>query len=231
MNRLVDYLYNLLTSLDQLLNTFFGGYPDETLSSRLAKNTDNFIANWICLFLHRFDHNHCFRSAETDEGEMEQDDPPKMKERIMNYMEKYCNELGIDTPLLTLGGVEGAFAECSISDNGFVMVKVDYEVFDNEEWNEKTKDIVAKYIAAHESRHTWQMHVIHSGLNQQSAIDDTVEIYSCTCGNHDYVMADGTPFCTECDAISWTHDVLEDQEVETVREMYKERGYLVGQAN
>ena len=31
------YFWNMLISLDQLLNTVLGGYPDETISSRLGK--------------------------------------------------------------------------------------------------------------------------------------------------------------------------------------------------
>ena len=31
------YIWNLAVSLDQLVNTIFGGYPDETISSRLGK--------------------------------------------------------------------------------------------------------------------------------------------------------------------------------------------------
>ncbi|WP_454752143.1 hypothetical protein [Cupriavidus necator] len=64
------YLWNLLISLDQLANTVAGGSPDETISSRAGKAMQQ-GRRWgciLCRFLHWFDHDHCAKSIEPDEG-------------------------------------------------------------------------------------------------------------------------------------------------------------------
>jgi hypothetical protein len=33
-----QYIWNILISIDQFFNTIFGGYPDETISSRMGKH-------------------------------------------------------------------------------------------------------------------------------------------------------------------------------------------------
>lgn len=64
------YFWNILISIDQFANTVFGGYPDETISSRAGKlrKTCKFC-HWLCLLLHRVDPGHCEKSIELDEGE------------------------------------------------------------------------------------------------------------------------------------------------------------------
>jgi len=67
----VKYFWNLLVSLDQFVNTLFGGYPDETISSRAAKAKRK-KKKWgciLCKFLDIFDKNHCEKNIELDEGE------------------------------------------------------------------------------------------------------------------------------------------------------------------
>jgi len=62
------YFWNLLISIDQLLNTILGGYPDETLSSRMGKQEDCKACNFICRVLDVFEKDHCKKSIERDEG-------------------------------------------------------------------------------------------------------------------------------------------------------------------
>lgn len=62
------YIWNLLISIDQLFNTLLGGYPDETLSSRMGKNQDCPVCRFICKLLDLVDKDHCQKSIEYDEG-------------------------------------------------------------------------------------------------------------------------------------------------------------------
>ena len=63
------YFWNLLISIDQLANTLLGGYPDETLSSRMGKRVDDcVVCNVACKFLSLFEKEHCKKSIERDEG-------------------------------------------------------------------------------------------------------------------------------------------------------------------
>lgn len=64
------YVLNILVSLDQLGNTIFGGDPDETISSRLAKlnRKGNKVGVIGCKILDKFDKGHCERVIELDEG-------------------------------------------------------------------------------------------------------------------------------------------------------------------
>lgn len=67
--KVCKYIFNNLVALDQLVNTAFGGDPDETLSSRAGKNQDH--AAWakaLCWVLNKLDFDHCRRSIESDEG-------------------------------------------------------------------------------------------------------------------------------------------------------------------
>jgi hypothetical protein len=44
MNKLRQYIWNILISIDQFGNTITGGAPDETISSRLGRN---YQGSWI----------------------------------------------------------------------------------------------------------------------------------------------------------------------------------------
>lgn len=75
MNILARYFWNIIIGIDQLINTLFGGDPDETISSRLGKwlvlPHDQLkwkISYTICRILHLFDKNHCIKNIEEDEG-------------------------------------------------------------------------------------------------------------------------------------------------------------------
>ncbi|WP_042886341.1 hypothetical protein [Cupriavidus necator] len=64
------YLWNLLISFDQLVNTIAGGSPDETISSRAGKAMQQ-GRRWgciLCRFLNWIDRDHCAKSIEPDEG-------------------------------------------------------------------------------------------------------------------------------------------------------------------
>lgn len=66
MNTLTLYIYNILIASDQLLNTMFGGNPDDTLSSRLGKDRDrgHIVGCVLCKFLDIFENDHCTKSIE-----------------------------------------------------------------------------------------------------------------------------------------------------------------------
>lgn len=57
-----NYLFNILISIDQLLNTIFGGDPDETISGRLGREHPNSelrkLVDWL------FGDGHCSNSIE-----------------------------------------------------------------------------------------------------------------------------------------------------------------------
>jgi len=66
----MKYFWNILISLDQLINTIFGGFPDETISSRAGK-AQRKGKKWgiiTCSILNKFENNHCEKSIEEDEG-------------------------------------------------------------------------------------------------------------------------------------------------------------------
>lgn len=71
------WAWNILISLDQLLNTMFGGDPDETISSRLGKLKVRYsgvipwyrpLAKTLDYLLDAVDENHCIDAIEHDEG-------------------------------------------------------------------------------------------------------------------------------------------------------------------
>jgi len=67
------YVWNFLISIDQLANTILGGFPDETLSSRMGKRVrkgDCPFCTFMCKVLHLFEEGHCEKSIEDDEGIM-----------------------------------------------------------------------------------------------------------------------------------------------------------------
>ena len=73
------YFLNLLISIDQLFNTILGGYPDETISSRLGKLKRRHggtipeyhpFARVIDWGLDQIDPNHSIDAIEEDEGEL-----------------------------------------------------------------------------------------------------------------------------------------------------------------
>jgi hypothetical protein len=67
-----QYIWYILIAIDQLVNTILGGYPDETMSSRMGKHVvkkDCPVCNLICRLLNLFEANHCVKSIEYDEGE------------------------------------------------------------------------------------------------------------------------------------------------------------------
>jgi hypothetical protein len=67
MKTIKCYLFNLFIAFDQLLNTIFGGDPDETISSRMGK-TNSWIGRAMCWLMDKIDKNHCARVREDDEG-------------------------------------------------------------------------------------------------------------------------------------------------------------------
>jgi hypothetical protein len=66
-----QYLWNLLISIDQLFNTLLGGFPDETMSSRMGKHLskkDCPVCNFFCGLLNFIQKDHCIKNIERDEG-------------------------------------------------------------------------------------------------------------------------------------------------------------------
>ena len=76
--KLSRYVWNILISIDQFFNTIFGGDPDETISSRCGKwlylphSTLRWkVAYGLCRVLHMIDKNHCIKTIEHDEGQLD----------------------------------------------------------------------------------------------------------------------------------------------------------------
>lgn len=68
MERIKRYFWFLFIAIDQFVNVAFGGYPDETLSSRMGKRPKCKVCRFICRLLNIIDPNHCQKSIEMDEG-------------------------------------------------------------------------------------------------------------------------------------------------------------------
>ncbi|KOS68379.1 hypothetical protein AEA09_07295 [Lysinibacillus contaminans] len=62
------YFWFLFIAIDQLFNTLLGGYPDETLSSRIGKHQQCPVCRFMCWLLNFIDKDHCLKSIELDEG-------------------------------------------------------------------------------------------------------------------------------------------------------------------
>jgi hypothetical protein len=64
------YIWNFLIAIDQLANAILGGFPDETISSRMGKRArkGDKLGKIVCKFLNLFDKGHCEKSIEEDEG-------------------------------------------------------------------------------------------------------------------------------------------------------------------
>jgi len=78
MNKVGRYFWNIALTLDQTLNTFCGGDPDETVSSRygklLRKNSGRFPRwqiwrRFIVWGITRWDPDHFVTTIEDDEGD------------------------------------------------------------------------------------------------------------------------------------------------------------------
>lgn len=72
---LSQWMWNILISADQFLNTLFFGDPDETISSRMGKWMTEEVsvfkktfADGLCWFLDLFDADHCVKSIDPTEG-------------------------------------------------------------------------------------------------------------------------------------------------------------------
>lgn len=66
----MTYIMRVLVSIDQLVNTIFGGFPDESISSRAAKAQLK-GKKWgcvLCKILDKIDKDHCIKNIELDEG-------------------------------------------------------------------------------------------------------------------------------------------------------------------
>lgn len=77
-----DY-FQVLVALDQLVNTFFGGYADETVSSRIYRASQRGKRQWLeklvnCLFF--WQNNHCKEAYESEINRSQQ--PPEIREKI-----------------------------------------------------------------------------------------------------------------------------------------------------
>jgi len=64
----VKRFWNLLIAVDQLGNAYLGGDPDETISSRAAKQTHKRGWDKLTRFLDWIDPGHAGRALEVDEG-------------------------------------------------------------------------------------------------------------------------------------------------------------------
>lgn len=62
------YVLRILLSLDQLLNTLWGGYPDETISSRCERGRlrGYWYWCWLAKFLNWLDPNHTMEALRSE---------------------------------------------------------------------------------------------------------------------------------------------------------------------
>lgn len=74
------YIWNLLIAIDQLVNTVFGGDPDETISSRMGKwyragkhkrGLKKKLYYFVNPIVEFFERDHFKKSIEEDEGKNE----------------------------------------------------------------------------------------------------------------------------------------------------------------
>jgi len=66
------YLWNILLWVDQGINTFLGGDPRETLSSRFGKKRqESKVARIFCDTLNKIDKNHCDKNIDNSVGSKE----------------------------------------------------------------------------------------------------------------------------------------------------------------
>lgn len=74
MDKNQSYVWRILVSIDQFVNTCFDGRPDETISSRWGRAVRDardgapapWYARWGCAALNRIDPDHCRSSIEYD---------------------------------------------------------------------------------------------------------------------------------------------------------------------
>ena len=70
------YIYNLLIALDQLINTIFGGAPDQCFSSRLWRHRDTRVCKLLipCVdFMFSWQEpNHCQSSFEGGDRQLDE---------------------------------------------------------------------------------------------------------------------------------------------------------------
>ena len=72
--KLKRYIWNLLITFDQFVNTLFKGDPDETISSRCgranlkteAKTKECTVCRFLCSLLNIFEADHCHKAIEKD---------------------------------------------------------------------------------------------------------------------------------------------------------------------
>lgn len=69
-NKVKRYIWNWLILIDQAINVFFGGDPDETMSSRMGKRSREQcpFCYWVCRWLNIFQKDHCQHAVERDRG-------------------------------------------------------------------------------------------------------------------------------------------------------------------
>jgi hypothetical protein len=76
MDKNQTYVWRILITIDQSVNTLCGGAPDETISSRWGRSIRDarkvgkrgpWYARWGCAVLNRIDKDHCASSIEFDD--------------------------------------------------------------------------------------------------------------------------------------------------------------------
>jgi hypothetical protein len=102
---LLSYFRRLFVAADQLVNALTGGSPDETVSSRVDKDTDKgrLIPCILCVLLDWLDPSHCAKARERDEGKISGLPTPKLT------LGRYVRNVGVGVSQLLntiLGGDE-----------------------------------------------------------------------------------------------------------------------------
>ncbi|PRC92683.1 hypothetical protein [Solimicrobium silvestre] len=69
MEQLKAYLWNILVSLDRVVNTMLGGSPEMTLSGRMGRDIalgECALCKPICWLLNKIQSNHCAMAASNE---------------------------------------------------------------------------------------------------------------------------------------------------------------------
>jgi hypothetical protein len=68
MSKIKMFLYNILIAIDQLINVFMLGDPDETISSRAGRVWPDSTWTQFIDFIMFWQTNHCYNAIEECEG-------------------------------------------------------------------------------------------------------------------------------------------------------------------
>jgi hypothetical protein len=77
LTTLGQYLKNVAIGVDQLGNAATGGFPDETISSRAARNKTKWPLSWVYTALDTVFPGHCEQSEQSEKEHLQE--PPELR--------------------------------------------------------------------------------------------------------------------------------------------------------